>query len=111
MDEEHTADLWNVNEGDHVTIETTEGTELDATCDLRNVENADPRTGEIRETTIWLFSAGERRPAVAITQGLKSSPDDPEFPIHNKMFDRVHDETLGYIETVQIHGPKLEGER
>lgn len=107
MADQHTADLWNVNEGDLVTIETTEGEHFDAECTDRSVENADPRTGEVRGTTIWLFDAVEFQPAVSITQGLRSSPDDPEFPVHNEMWDRQQEGSMGYIESVAIHGPKL----
>lgn len=100
---EHPDDLRNVREGDTVTI-TIDGGSFDAECVERQVNNADPRTGEIRETKIWLFDAVEYKPAVSIVDGLKSSPDDPDFPIHNAAYDRQHEYEMGFIEEIKIHG-------
>ena len=104
MVEEHTADLRNVNENDTVVLETTEGEHFEATCTSRERQNADPRSGEIRETHIWLFDAVEYQPAISITDGLKSSPDDPDFPVHKEVYDRQQEGTMGYVESVEIMG-------
>lgn len=105
---EHTDDLRNVNEGDSVTIHTTSGeTFHEVTCTLRKKRNADPRSGEVRETTLWSFTVDGDDLTVSITDGLRSSPDDPEFPVHKE----AHLGTIGkadgwmpkgYIETVEI---------
>lgn len=115
MSEEHTADLYNVNEGDSVTIHTTEGETFDeVTCSLREVHYADERSGEIRETILWSFNVGDKDLTASITDGLKSSPDGPDFPIHKEMALGVIGKadgwvSKGFIESVEIHGPKLEG--
>ena len=108
MAESHTDDLRNVNENDDVTITTTEGETFDAHCKMRQTQNADPRTGEVRETKIWLFDTPDGEVAASILDGLKSSPDDPDFPQHSALYNTGEEESLGYIESVQIHGPRLE---
>ena len=100
----HTDDLRNVREGDTVEITTTEGETFEAECTERQVSNADPRTGEVRETTLWLFDAVEYLPTVSITEGLKSSPDDPDFPLHKEAWDRQQERTMGYIKSLKIYG-------
>lgn len=101
--EEHTDDIRNVEEGDSVTI-ITESKEFDATCASREVQRADPRTGEVRETKMWFFDAVEHQPAVSIIEGLRSSADDPDFPVHNEMWDRQQEMNMGYVKDVKIHG-------
>lgn len=111
---EHTDDLRNVNEGDSVTIHTTEGeTYHEVECSLREVHNADPRSGEVRETTLWAFTVGDEDLTASIVEGLRSSPDDPEFPVHKEanlgVIGKADGWTpKGYIESVEIHGPRLE---
>lgn len=100
---ENTADLRNVVEGDTVTIETTDGHTLEVECVRYDKQHADPRSGEIRETNIWQFE-GDRNATVSFTDGLKSSEDDPDFPIHNEVWDVDEEETLGYIESLTIAG-------
>lgn len=108
--EEHTADIRNIKENDHVTLETTEGgTFHDVECRKRERHNADPRTGEIRETQIWSFTVGHKTLVASITDGLKSSPDGPEFPIHKpaslgESGMTTGWGTVGFIKSVQIHG-------
>lgn len=114
VEDAHTDDLRNVNEGDSVTIKTTTGeryTEVE--CTYKQVSNADPRTGEIRKTHLWVFNADGRDLTAAVIDGLKSSPDDPDFPVHKKVSLSTGDgdsdwDSVGYIETVEIHGPRLE---
>lgn len=101
---EHDSNIWDVEEGDSVTLETTDGREFDAECTSRKTEHADPRTGQVRETEMWEFSAAEWLPVVSITNGLKSSPDQADFPRHSEMWCMDHEEGLGYIEEVTIHG-------
>lgn len=112
--EKHTDDLRNVNQGDSVTITTTEGhTYHEILCAMREVHNADPRSGEIRETTLWSFNVDDKDLTVSITNGLRSSEDDPEFPLHKEAHLGEIGKAdgwvpMGYIESVQIHGPQLE---
>ena len=104
---ENTADLRNVVEGDIVEIVTSEGEVFEAECTDFQVQHADSRSGEVRETRLWLFDAVEYQPSVSITDGLKSSPDDPDFPIHNEIWDRQQEGTMGYIESLTIAGAKV----
>lgn len=106
MTDEHTEDLRNVWEADWVTITTTEGKTFEATCTDRSVQHAHPQTGEVRETTIWTFEAEDTEVAASILDGLKSSADDPDFPQHSELWRMEEGEAIGYIETVEIHGPE-----
>lgn len=101
--QEHTDDLRNVNKGDEVTITTSEGETIEGGCVSRETQRADPRTGEVRETTIWMFDDenNARTLCVNITDGLRSSPDDPEFPQHSELWDPVAEENAGYIESLK----------
>lgn len=101
MGAEHTSDLRSVEEGDTVILETTEGEHFEAECTNRQIQHADPRSGEIRETNIWQFDAVEYLPTVMIVDGLKSSPDDPDFPLHKEVYDEQQEGTMGYIESVE----------
>lgn len=102
--ERHTDDLRNVREGDHVRFTTTEGETYRAECTEYDVQNADPRSGEVRETRIWTFEHDGSRVHVSLTDGLRSSEDDPEFPLFNEVWDPQCNETLGYIESLSIFG-------
>jgi len=114
MGENHTDDLRNVNEGDSVTIHTTDGhTFNEVECDMRQRQNADPRSGEVRETHLWSFNVGDKDLTVSIIDGLKSHPEQDPFPRHKSAsLGHIGEtdgwETVGYIETVEIHGPRLE---
>jgi hypothetical protein len=114
MEEEHTTDLRNVNENDVVTIETTEGRRFaEVECVSRQSERADPRSGEVRQSIIWQFNINGRDLVATIIDGLKSSPDDPDFPVHKEAsLGNVGEYdgwvNLGYFDTVEIYGPKLE---
>lgn len=102
--EQHSDDIHNVRESDDIHIYTTEGENFSATCTSRDTQFADPRSGEVRETTIWMFDTPKGELAASILDGLKSSPDDPDFPQHSELWSMDREETLGYIESVQIHG-------
>jgi hypothetical protein len=97
-----------VREGDTVTI-GLDGGSFDAECTSYETRNADPRTGEVRETRIWMFDAVEYQPVVTIIDGLKSSPDDPDFPVHNPMYDRQQEYQMGYIENLTIDSNAVVG--
>jgi len=101
--EEHCDQIRSVSEGDTVTISTTNGNIFDATCEMKDTQYADPRSGEIRETRIWLFNAVEFMPIVSILDGLKSSPDDPDFPVHKQVYCRDTEQSLGFIDRIDIH--------
>lgn len=102
--EKHTDDLRNVNEGDSVEITTTSGSVLRATCESKTRQHADPRSGEVRETRIWTFAADDEEIAATITDGLRSSADDPEFPQHSALWNIDREENMGYAENIRIFG-------
>lgn len=102
--EEHTSDLRNVEEGDTLDITTGSGETLRVECTARNTESADPRSGEVRDTIFWHFDVDGGQVFAAITEGLRSSEDDPEFPIHMPLWDARKDQRIGYIDEVKIRG-------
>ena len=104
MDETHTEDLRNVREGDTVVITPTGGEAFTAECTDYQVQNADPRSGEVRETKIWTFTNVDVRIYASIIDGLRSSESDPEFPIHCEMYDETIDRSIGYVEKLTIRG-------
>jgi len=93
-----------VQKGDIVEIVTSEYEPFEAECVKTEVHNADPRTGEVRETQIWHFDTVEYQPVVGIVDGLRSSPEDPEFPLHREMFDSQQEQSMGYIKNLTIYG-------
>ena len=111
---QHSANLRNVNKGDSVTIETTGGRRFrEVKCTDFIKKHADPRTGEIRETSLWEFDIsglGDMEVlTVSIVEGLKSSPDDPDFPVHKNgsagiIGHRDSWESVGHFEEIEIHG-------
>lgn len=109
MDERHTDELRNVDEGDIVTIETTAGRLFrEVECVSRQTQRADPRTGEIRQSQIWQFEVADRDLTVSIVDGLRSSPEDPDFPKHKEAsLGNVGEYegwvTVGYFDVVDIH--------
>lgn len=100
MTDKHTDDLRTVREGDTVELTTTEDQTFEASCLNVDKQHADPRSGEIRETTTWLFEMDGGKAAAGITNGLKSSPDDPDFPIHSELWHLDEEDGMGYIEHV-----------
>lgn len=104
-EETHTEDLRNVTESDYLSVETTQFGEFDVICEDVEVQHADPRSGEVRETTIWTLDTPHGVAVTSITEGLKSSPDDPDFPIHNAVWNTETEESMGFIESLHIHGP------
>jgi len=103
--ESHTDDLRNVNQGDSVTFETTDGETLHGFCDERTTHRASEESGEVRKTTLWTFMFDDISGEVSctITDGLKSWPPDGDFPQYTELWDCKEQETLGYISNVQIH--------
>lgn len=101
---EHTDDLRNVNEGDLLDITTTEGETFEATCTSREVQHADPRSGEVRQTTIWTFDTPYGEAAATILDGLKSSADDPDFPQHSELWHMDEGDGMGFIESLNLYG-------
>lgn len=102
--EQHSDDLRKVREGDTLEIETTEGETLDVECTSRQVQNADPRSGEIRETKIWQFETDSGSIAASIIDGLKSSSDEADFPRHSELWHMDEERNLGYIESLTLLG-------
>lgn len=99
----HADSISHVREGDTVTITTSEGHQFEAECVAYDERNAAERTGEIRKTVMWFFDAIEYQPVVTIIQGLRSSDNDPDFPIHKKIWDHQQKQEMGYIECMTIH--------
>lgn len=108
MAEEHTSDLRNVKEGDDVTVVTSDGHIIDAHCTSYENQHADPRSGEVRETRLWHFHSQLFSFTASIIDGLRSSPDDPEFPKHTAAYAHEEDVSIGYIVDVKIHGPEVD---
>ena len=108
-DSQHTSELRDVSQGDSVTIHTTEGqTFNEIECDMHQRLNADPRSGEVRETHLWAFTVAEADLTVSIIDGLKSHPEQDPFPRHKpaslgKRGNYDGWEQLGYIESIEIH--------
>lgn len=103
---QHAEDVRNVREGDTVEITTTEGEHFEAVCTHFDRLQAAEETGEVRETKVWMFDAVEFQPVVSIVDGLLSSEDDPEFPMHNEIWDEQQERKMGYVEDLSIHGPE-----
>lgn len=103
-DDTHSADLRNINEGDDVTITTTEGDSFRATCTSTERQHADERTGHIKQVDIWTFDTPGGEVAAAITEGLKSSESDVDYPIHSALWNTDEEVGMGYVEGVEIHG-------
>ncbi len=103
---QHTADLRNVNEGDSLTIQTTMGETFDVECESYEVHHADERTGEVRETRVWTLIGDNRRLIVSIIDGLKSSPNQRDFPRHKPIWEKTSECAVGYVDSVKIHGPQ-----
>ena len=103
---QHTSDLRNVKEGDGVTFTTSDGETYNATCTNYDEQHADERSGEVRTTSIWTLDIDGLggRADVAIVDGLKSSPEQDDFPRYHEIWQGKDKPTLGYIEKVQIHG-------
>jgi len=98
---EHCDEVREISEGDEVTLTTTTGETIEGTCKDKQKRNADPRTGEIRETTMWMIQNSARLVVFSIVEGLKSSPDDPDFPVYKPAWDNDSEEEVGYIESVK----------
>lgn len=101
---QHNDDLRNVREGDTVEIVTSEGEVFEAECTDFQVQHADARSGEVRETTIWMFDTPHGEAAASILEGLKSSSDDPDFPVHSELWHMDEGGAMGYINEVTIFG-------
>lgn len=100
----HNDDLRNVRPNDTVEIVTSEGEVFEAECTRFDVQQADPRSGEVRETRMWFFDAVEYKPVVSIVDGLKSSESDPDFPLHKEVWDEQQEQSMGYINEITIFG-------
>ena len=108
MGENHPDDIRNIAEGDEVQIETTEGHLLDMTCTEITKQNADPRTGEIRETTMWFFDMGGEEVVMSRVEGLRSRESDPEFPVDKPIWNVEREMGYGFGTEVSIRGPSVE---
>jgi len=107
MEERHSGDLYNVHETDEVTITTTTGDTFDATCVNFQNQHSDPQSGEVVTISIWTFQSPDFKSVIdiGITNGLKSSPDQDDFPRHHEVYLGSENPSLGYVETITIHEP------
>ena len=85
---QHSADLRNMKEGDGVTFTTSDGETYNATCTNYDEQHADERSGEVRTTSIWTLDIDGfgGRADVAIVDGLKSSPEQDDFPRYHEIW-------------------------
>ena len=107
MEERHSPDLRHVKEDDDVTLTTTTGDTLRATCTNTDEMHADPQSGEVVTTSVWTFKSPDLSSAadVGITDGLKSSPEQDDFPRYDEMYCDTSTQTnFGYINSVEVHG-------
>jgi len=104
MSDENCADVRNIEEGDNVTLETEERT-LDVECTkvVRSSMLCDPEV--VRQTNRWHFDTDERELMVQVVDGLRRFESQEPYPHHSPLcvFEEGG-ESLGYIESVQIHG-------
>jgi len=115
---EHDASVRGIYEGNEVTFDLSNGETIEAECIHRSRNSADPRSGEIRTTYVWTFDIADsdRLATVSIVDGLRSSEDDPEFPVHKKLsttdkLARDGDwQEQGYITTVENHAAEVDVE-
>lgn len=102
MTREHTVDLRNVRQGDRITIETTHSETHEVECTSKEKRHADPRSREVRHTTIWKFEGDSFEAYCSILDGLRSSQDDPQFPQHSQLIDDEYGTEYGYITSLQL---------
>lgn len=104
MTDSNSEDVRNINEGDTVTLETTEGDTITAECYKTVRQNAkDPEI--VRETRQWHFMAQERELMVQIIDGLRRFEDQAPYAHHTPLcVPEENGESFGYIESVKIHG-------
>ncbi len=95
-------DLRNVDEGDDVTLTTTEDTFM-AKCVSRDSHD-DPDPDKVREYTTLRFEQEGAECMVQITDGLRSFEWEAEYPRHTPLFDEDNEVSLGHITEVKIHG-------
>jgi len=98
----HNAKLYDVQEGDRVTFTTTENATFDGICSNYDIYQANEMTGEIRKTMIWTFNSDDKNVMASIINGLKSSDDDPDFPLHKSSWESTTEESIGYINSLEI---------
>jgi len=106
MSETNCDDAYDINEGDQVTLETTEGKTFTVTCTSRNEHHSrDPN--DVQETTIWKFKddSGSMY-QLRRSDGLKSYewetgyPREPPLTSWEPPTGSDELETFGYITEV-----------
>lgn len=99
--EEHTSELRQIREGDRVSIETTDGESLEADC--TSYEKQHSRNPDIVRTSFyWYFEFDGEKAVATIVEGLKSSPDEAEYPRHKKLFNLSNETGMGYITSIEV---------
>lgn len=101
MTDEHTKDLRDIDEGDNVILETSEGEKIEAECIDYHSHNAkDPEI--IMEDNLWEFRTADDDDVVAgVTDGLKHREDMAPFPRHKPLYDKDREKSLGYIVEIE----------
>lgn len=108
MTSQHTSDAFRISEGDTVTLETSEGGTLTATCIEK--ESTHSRGEAVWEIRAWILETEDGREIeFRRMDGLKSGPGESPFPEHIILHDRdadfhggIPDEAnFGYITEVR----------
>lgn len=101
MTEEHSSDLWNIDEGDEITLTTTTGFEVSGECTSRSkIHSEGPN---LTEQNQWQIAGDEGTDYVIITvDGLSGIEGTNPFPIQHPLTeDNRNDKEFGYITEVQ----------
>ena len=101
MDESHTYDIRNIEEGDEVIIETSEGHRLDMTCEKYEYHHGQ-NPDLVREAHIWHFDLGGDEVTMVRHEGLRESSDMKPFPHDKVIWNFGEDVGCGYAESVNI---------
>jgi hypothetical protein len=107
MDESHTDNILNINEGDRVVIETTEGATFDMTCVERATQHSQ-NPDLVRETMMWHFDLGGDEVVMVRVEGLRESLDMDPFPHDKAIWDTGREMNLGYAERIKLLDPSVE---
>ena len=96
--------IRGIDEGNSITVETTEGRTLDLTCTRKDKEGpgrAAREAGIIRETTLWHFDYDGDDVYGTIIDGLKEREDMADFPRHKALFNTETETNYGFIKSVE----------
>ncbi len=102
-DEQHAADVHNIEQGDDLTLTTEDGRKIRATCQKFSRQNArDPDV--VRTDLTWYFEAEAGRLMLQITEGLRRFEWEADYPRHKPLFNTDDEKSVGFAHIVKIHG-------